>query len=162
MNDIEIVLADLSSPEHSKGIVLLLNEYAKDEMGGGSELTEFTKTHLIEALRKRPNCYVVLAYSNGTPAGLAINFEGFSTFACRPILNVHDFFVAPEFRGLGLAKALLAQVEELARKLECCKLTLEVLEGNARAQSVYRKFGFDGYELDPRMGRAMFYEKKLS
>ena len=158
----EIVLADLSSSEHSKDIILLLNEYAKDKMGGGSELIEFTKTNLINALRKRPNCYVVLAYSDRKPAGLAISFEGFSTFACSPILNVHDFAVAQEFRGLGLAKELLTQVEEIARKLGCCKLTLEVLEGNELAKSVYQKFGFAGYELDPRMGRAIYYEKKLN
>ncbi|MCH6259289.1 GNAT family N-acetyltransferase [Puniceicoccaceae bacterium K14] len=157
----EIISADLLSLEHSKDIVFLLNEYAKDEMGGGSELAEYTKEHLVEALRSRPNCHVVLAYSDKKPAGLAINFEGFSTFACRPILNVHDFVVAPDFRGVGLAKELLAKVEEIARKLGCCKLTLEVLEGNKLAQSVYRKFGFDGYELDPKMGQAIFYEKKL-
>lgn len=44
---------------------------------------------------------------------------------------------------------------------DCCKLTLEVLEGNKLAQQVYRRFGFQGYELDPKMGRALFYEKKL-
>ena len=41
------------------------------------------------------------------------------------------------------------------------KLTLEVLEGNSVAQSAYRAFGFEGYELDPQMGKALFWQKKL-
>ena len=41
-------------------------------------------------------------------------------------------------------------------------MTLEVLEGNEIAQHAYRSFGFAGYELDPRMGKAMFWQKKLA
>lgn len=46
-----------------------------------------------------------------------------------------------------MAKLLLAAVEDQARQLGCCKLTLEVLEGNAVARSLYRACGFEGYEL---------------
>lgn len=158
----EIILADLSSPEHGDAIVSLLNEYAKDQMGGGKELSNYAKGHLVEALRERPNCYIVLAYVNGESAGLAICFEAFSTFACKPIMNIHDFAVAPQFRGQGLAKAMLAKVETVAQEVGCCKITLEVLEGNHRAKAVYGKFGFASYELDPSFGRAMFFEKKLA
>ena len=56
---------------------------------------------------------------------------------------------------------MLGKVELLARDRGCCKLTLEVLEGNAVARSAYEKFGFTGYELDPAMGKAHFWEKKL-
>ncbi|MEM1221148.1 MAG: GNAT family N-acetyltransferase [Verrucomicrobiota bacterium] len=157
----KIILADLSSSEYADTIVRLLNAYAKDVMGGGSGLSDYTKGNLFAELRKRKNCYVVLAFVGEAPAGLAICFEGFSTFACKPILNLHDFVVVPEFRGQGLARAMLSKVEGMANDLGCCKLTLEVLEGNKRAQKIYRRFGFVGYELDPVMGRAMFYEKQL-
>jgi len=36
-----------------------------------------------------------------------------------------------------------------------------VLEGNRTAQAVYKSLGFTGYELDPRMGKAMFWQKPL-
>jgi ribosomal protein S18 acetylase RimI-like enzyme len=94
--------------------------------------------------------------------GLAICIEGFSTFACRPLLNIHDMVVVREYRGRGIAKRLLAKAEEIALNLGCCKLTLEVLEGNAAAQAAYRACGFEGYQLDPKMGRAMFWQKKLA
>ncbi|WP_267313813.1 hypothetical protein [Limnobaculum xujianqingii] len=33
---------------------------------------------------------------------------------------------------------------------------------NEIAKGSYRKFGFSGYELDPQMGKAVFWQKKLS
>src|SRR5690606_23942155 len=95
------------------------------------------------------------------PAGLAICFEGFSSFYCMPLLNIHDLVVLEKYRGLGISHKLLARVEELAKQNGCCKLTLEVLEGNVIAQKAYRSFGFKGYELVAEMGHAMFWQKKL-
>jgi hypothetical protein len=40
--------------------------------------------------------------------------------------------------------------------------SLEVLEGNKSAQAAYKASGFDGYELDPKMGKALFWQKKLA
>lgn len=124
-------------------------------------MSPFVKDNLIPTLQQRNGVHIVLAFVNQKPAGLAICFEGFSTFACKPLLNIHDFAVAPEFRGRGLAKRMLEKVEELARTLDCCKITLEVLEGNKTAQSLYKTCGFVHYELDAQMGRALFWQKKL-
>jgi ribosomal protein S18 acetylase RimI-like enzyme len=157
-----IVVADLSIPAHTNAIVYLLNEYAKDEMGGGAELSEFAKQNLIPELKKRPSVYPVLAFIEETPVGLAICIEGFSTFACKPLLNIHDIVVAREYRGRGISRKLLAKAEEIATNLGCCKLTLEVLEGNKVAQAAYRAYGFEGYELNPETGKAMFWQKKLA
>lgn len=139
----------------------MLNEYARDITGGGEDLSPFVKSNLIASLKNRQGVHIVLAFVDENPAGIAICFEGFSTFACKPLLNVHDFAVAPEFRGRGLAKRLMEKVEAVARALDCCKITLEVLEGNKVAQGVYKACGFAGYELDPQMGRAVFWQKKL-
>ena len=158
----EILIADLSAPPHAAAIVQLLNEYAHDEMGGGTGLPDFTKANLIAELRKRHGTHVVIAFIDGAPAGLAICFEGFSTFLCRPLLNLHDIAVSPGYRGRGLSKRLLAKAEEIAVHIGCCKLTLEVLEGNAVAQAAYRACGYAGYELNPKMGKALFWQKKLN
>lgn len=158
---VQAVRADLHNPTHADAVIFLLNEYAKDEMGGGVELSPKVKQNLIPALRDRSGCHVVLVFVDGKPAGLANCFEGFSTFAGRPLLNIHDFAVVPEFRGRGISKKIMQKVEEIARHLNCCKITLEVLEGNKLAQAAYQACGFAGYELDPKMGRAMFWQKKL-
>lgn len=157
----EILLADLSNPVHANALVFLLNEYAKDEMGGGEELCEHVKLNLVNELAKRPGIYAVLAFVDHQPAGLAICIEGFSTFACKPLLNIHDLAVVPAFRGKGLARKLLNRVEALAQELGCCKLTLEVLQGNQIAKAAYVSFGFAGYELGNASGKAEFWQKKL-
>jgi ribosomal protein S18 acetylase RimI-like enzyme len=156
-----ILVADLSTTEHANATLFLLNEYARDIMGGGEDLSSFVKDNLIASLQVRYGVHIVLAFVDRKPAGLAICFEGFSTFACKPLLNIHDFSVAPEFRGRGLAKRILVKVEELGHRLGCCKITLEVLEGNKVAQGLYIACGYAGYSLDSQMGNALFWQKKL-
>ena len=157
----EILSADLSLPSHGETIIYLLNEYAKDEMGGGTELSIFVKNNLISELTKRQGVYIILAFVDGYPAGLVNCFEGFSTFACKPLLNIHDVIVISDYRGRGISKKMLNKAEEIAISLGCCKLTLEVLEGNTIAQGAYKSCGYSGYELNPKMGKAMFWQKKL-
>jgi ribosomal protein S18 acetylase RimI-like enzyme len=72
---------------------------------------------------------------------------------------MHDVTVDSEFRGLGLSTKMMEKVESVAKERGACKITLEVLEGNKVAQNSYTKFGFSGYELDPEMGKAIFWEK---
>ncbi len=158
---ITIVPADLSNTRHGETVLSLLDMYAHDPMGGGQGLSDYAKTHLISALTKRENVYIFLAFVTDQPVGLILCMEAFSTFSCRPILNIHDLVVHPEYRGQGLSTLLLKASQELALKKDCCKLTLEVLEGNKVAKEAYRKFGFKGYQLDPEMGNALFLEKKL-
>lgn len=157
----KVMVADLTNPLHAQAVVELLNEYAKDAMGGGTALADAVKDNLVSELRKRPHIFAVLAFSDDKPAGLAICMEGFSTFACMPLINIHDLVVAPAFRGRGLSHKILQTIEVLAKSRHCCKLTLEVLEGNKIAQNAYRAFGFEGYQLNPETGRALFWQKNL-
>lgn len=159
---IEILEADLAKPAHAAALLALMEVYARDPMGGGQGLSAFTRAHLVDALARRPGAHVILALAAQEPAGLLIGLEGFSTFACRPLLNVHDLVVAEAFRRQGVGRRLLQRAEAIARRLGCCKLTLEVLEGNGTAQAAYRRAGFQPYQLDPAMGRAQFWEKPLA
>lgn len=158
---VAIVRADLRCQAHAQALVTLLDGYARDPMGGGEPLSAYARAHLAETLAARPGTHVLLAYAGAQPVGLLNAFEGFSTFACRPLLAVHDIAVAPGWRGQGIGQRLLAEAEAVAREIGACKLTLEVLDGNAPAQAAYRKAGFAPYVLDPALGRAQFWQKPL-
>ncbi|WP_373539148.1 GNAT family N-acetyltransferase [Chamaesiphon sp.] len=160
-SSIEIIEADLAVATHADAIIALMDEYARDPMGGGGGLSDYAKTNLISELAKRKTARVILAFVENRPAGLVICLEGFSTFACQPLLNIHDAIVSLPCRGRGVSKLMLQFTEKIAIELGCCKLTLEVLEHNYIAQKAYRSVGFDGYELNPEMGKALFWEKKL-
>lgn len=152
---------DLADARDSAALLALLDGYARDPMGGGEPLSEEVCTALIPQLKRCGHYLGVIAWHDETPVGLVNGFEGFSTFAARPLLNIHDIVVAPAVRGTGLSQRLLAKVEEIARMRGCCKLTLEVLSNNHVAQGAYRKFGFDAYQLDPQAGQALFWQKLL-
>lgn len=158
---VEIVQVDYNNSQHAHHMIELLDCYATDPMGGGVALSDFTAQNLVPELAKRKDAFSLIAYVDGQPAGLTNCFEGFSTFACKPLINIHDVVVASEYRRLGISRKMFDQVEDIAKQRGCCKLTLEVLEGNSIAQSAYEKYGFKQYQLDDDNGAAMFWEKKL-
>ncbi|MBA1292822.1 GNAT family N-acetyltransferase [Pseudomonas lurida] len=160
--DILVLQASYTNAVHAEAIALVLNHYAEGPMGGGHSLPRDLLEQLPAELAKRPHAFSVLAFVGGEPAGLVNCFEGFSTFVCRPLVNVHDVVVMEGFRGLGLSQKMLQKVEEIARQRGCCKITLEVLEGNDVAQSAYRKFGFEAGMFDPAHGRMLFWNKSLN
>lgn len=159
---VEVVQVDFNNRLHGDDLIYLLNAYASDPMGGGCPLSPEVKSNLISELSRRSFAISLLVYVDGVPAGLLNAFEGFSTFAAKPLINIHDLVVAEEFRGLRLSQKLLAAVEEIARSRGCCKLTLEVLQGNEAARCAYLKFGFAGYQLKPEAGQALFWQKTLN
>ncbi|RUO76405.1 GNAT family N-acetyltransferase [Pseudidiomarina taiwanensis] len=158
---LEITLADYQNPEHAQAVVAMLDDYARDPMGGGEALPDETKENLIAEMAKRDHVFSILAFVDGEPVGVANCVEGFSTFAAKPVMNIHDIAVIAPFRGQGIAKRLLQEVETLAQFRGCCKLTLEVLQGNEPAKIAYQKFGFKPYQLDAEMGLAEFWQKYL-
>jgi ribosomal protein S18 acetylase RimI-like enzyme len=157
----ELMVADYHNLSHGSDMAQLLSRYAEDPMGGGKALEADIADNLARELGKLPHAFTVLCYVNQKPAGLVNCFETYSSFKGKPLVNIHDVIVVKAFRGLGLSQLMLEKVEDIAKQKGCCKLTLEVLEGNDVAQHSYRKFGFAGYELDPVMGQAMFWQKSL-
>jgi len=158
---IAIVRARYGDPAHAAALVDLLDHYARDPAGGAAPLSDFARGNLVASLAARPFVFSVLAFDGDTPVGLVNAIEGFSTFACAPLVNVHDVVVASSHRGRGIAARLFAEVEAIARERGACKLTLEVLSGNRAARTLYEKLGFDDYQLDPAMGQAQFMQKWL-
>ncbi|MFN3571795.1 MAG: GNAT family N-acetyltransferase, partial [Polaromonas sp.] len=153
---LQIVRADYRDATHARALIDLLDAYARDPAGGGQPLSDFAKTHLVQELAARPQAFSVLAFDGALPVGLVNCIEGFSTFACRPLVNVHDAVVLASHRGRRVGERMLAEVEAIARERGACKLTLEVLQGNAPAIKLYERIGFAGYQLDPALGNAQF------
>ena len=159
---LDIRVADLNVAEDAQALLDLLGEYALDPMGGGQPLPDYTKQNLVTELLNRADCIVILAYDNQRAVGLCNCFEGFSTFACKSLLNIHDVFVQVSYRGRGIAGRMLQKAEQLARNKDYCKVTLEVLTGNESARKSYRAAGYHPYQLDEQFGQAEFWQKKLT
>ncbi|MFC3685907.1 GNAT family N-acetyltransferase [Hydrogenophaga luteola] len=153
--------ADYGHPSDAAAVVALLDAYASDPAGGGEPLSDFVKANLARELAARPQAYSVLAFDGEQPVGLVNCIEGFSSFKCKPLVNVHDVAVLASHRGRGIAEAMLAEAERIAVERGAVKMTLEVLSGNVPAVKLYRRIGYEGYQLDPAMGTAQFMQKWL-
>jgi ribosomal protein S18 acetylase RimI-like enzyme len=161
MSDVVVVEADLANPQHQEAILTLLGAYACDPMGGGRALPEEVRAALLPGLRQHPTTLVFLACCDAQPAGIAVCFVGFSTFAARPLLNIHDLAVLPAYRRQGVGQLLLEHVAAKARLLGGCKLTLEVREDNATARRLYERGGFGHMAYAGGATRVLFLEKLL-
>jgi GNAT superfamily N-acetyltransferase len=90
-----------------------------------------------------PFYFCLIAEQDGKPAGFALYFFNYSTWLGRPGLYLEDLFVLPEFRGLGIGKALLQRVAAVAVERGCLRLQWEVLDWNQPAIDFYKAMGAD-------------------
>jgi ribosomal protein S18 acetylase RimI-like enzyme len=161
VESIRVVEADLKLPAHQKAVLAMIDVYARDPMGETKPLDPDVRARLIPGLQNHPTTVVFLAFHGDQAVGAAVCFIGFSTFAAKPLINIHDFVVLSALRGKGVGRSLLEAIEGKARELGCCKLTLEVMDNNHRALRIYEAAGFARYALQKGSGTAIFMSKPL-
>lgn len=151
----QVLIADLNQPAHADAVVELLDMYCRDFFGNQGPLENEVRNRVIRGLKEAGGtCF--LAQDGEAFVGLAICLPSYSSFRARPVLNIHDLAVVPQHRGKGIGRALLAAVEEEARRRGCCKVTLEVRSDNAVARDLYRRCGFQGTEP-----QTLFWSREL-
>jgi GNAT superfamily N-acetyltransferase len=90
---------------------------------------------------ERPRAWALFAELAGRPAGFAVWFYSFSTFAARPGLYVEDVFVIPEHRGRGIGRLIFRDLARRALEEGCGRMEWSVLNWNAPAIGFYRSIG---------------------
>jgi GNAT superfamily N-acetyltransferase len=96
---------------------------------------------LRDGFGPNPFYFCLIADIESYPAGFALYFFNYSTWLGRPGLYLEDLFVLPEYRGLGIGKALLQRVASVAVERGCQRLQWEVLDWNTPAIDFYRAMG---------------------
>lgn len=153
---------DYLDPKDGSAFLELLNAYSKEDFGAGKPLSDEVTATICKKLSEISGACSLIAWYDDKPIGLLNSFTGFSTFSAMPLINIHDVYIAPDYRGQGVLESLFEALETRAQSLGCCKITLEVLQENLRAQQGYRRLGFKGYEPGERGGETLFWHKKLS
>jgi GNAT superfamily N-acetyltransferase len=90
---------------------------------------------------QRPYAEALIGEADGAAQGFALYFHNFSTFEGRPGIYLEDLFVRPGARGLGLGKALLLKLAQIAVERGCARLEWSVLDWNAPSIGFYRALG---------------------
>jgi ribosomal protein S18 acetylase RimI-like enzyme len=140
--DYSFVPIDLKNEEHGAQLVRLLDVYMQDGMGNGSPMPAEMAPKILKGLKTYPGYLGFFALVDGNYAALANCNNNFSTFTARPLINIHDFVVHPDFRGKGVGEFLLDAIAEYGRQHGFCKINLEVRNDNINAQKLYRKAGY--------------------
>ena len=155
-DEITFVLVNLDNEEHCLQMIRLLDAYMSDEMGNGIAMPESLAPEIIRGLKGHPAYVGFFVLVGDQYAALANCNKNFSTFKARPLINIHDLIVHPDFRGMGIGKFLLDSIAVFAREIGCCRINLEVRSDNLKARKLYRKCGYG--ECFPSM---LFWEKNL-
>jgi GNAT superfamily N-acetyltransferase len=87
-----------------------------------------------------PRFRALVAEWDGQPAGYALCFDYYSTWAGRGLF-LEDLFVREQFRRQGIGKALLAAVARIAVQENCYGVHWEVLDWNEQAIELYKSLG---------------------
>jgi GNAT superfamily N-acetyltransferase len=153
--------ADLAVPRDADHYRVLLDAYASDPLGQGEPLPPAVLEKVVADLQRHRGARVFLAGTGNGTVAFATCFLGYSTFRAAPLMNIHDIAVLPEFRGRGIARALLQKIAARARDEGCCKLTLEVRADNPPARALYAAEGFSPARLNGRETPYLFLVKAL-
>lgn len=107
-----------------------------------SHEVEATEDRLRETLfGDRRVAEAIFAEVDGAPAGFALFFHNYSTFLAKPGLYLEDLFVKPEYRGLGVGKALLKELAKIAVERGCGRFEWWVLDWNEPSIEFYKRQG---------------------
>jgi GNAT superfamily N-acetyltransferase len=92
------------------------------------------------AFSENPWVFVYVAEMENKVVGMALYYYGFSTWKGRS-LHLEDLIVNEKYRKLGIGKALMNQVLQIAKTEKVERMSWEVLDWNTPAVEFYKSLG---------------------
>ncbi|NMF56753.1 GNAT family N-acetyltransferase [Pseudanabaena yagii] len=119
-------------------LILALADYEKlsDQVTGDSQTLQadlFGENPCIEA--------IVAEIEPNQIVGFALFFTSYSTFLTRRGIYLEDLFVLSEYRGIGIGKALITNLAQIAVSRDYGRFEWSVLDWNAPAIAFYTRIG---------------------
>jgi GNAT superfamily N-acetyltransferase/catechol 2,3-dioxygenase-like lactoylglutathione lyase family enzyme len=132
---------ELVTPKHRALAVRLLQaQFEEHAIALSADRLEAVVATLIETPELGA---LLLALDSDDPVGLAALAYALTLEHGGLVAWLDELYVLPERRGEGLGAALLARACELSRSAGCMAIELEVDAGHRRAESLYRREGFE-------------------
>lgn len=124
-----LIRTDSGHPDF-RDLVALLDQYLA--VMDGDEHAFYDQYNKVAAIKE-----VVLAYHNGQPVGCGAIKKYSETEA-----EVKRMYVHPDFRGQGIAKKMLHELEKWASESGFSTCILETGKRQAEAISLYQSYGY--------------------
>lgn len=125
--------------EHLEGVAKLFDQY-RVFYSSSSDL-EAARKFLEERFEKRDSAMFV-ASSDGCIVGFTQLYPSFSSVSMKRVWILNDLFVDKDYRGNGIAKALMRAAEVFARETGAVRVVLATQISNIAAQSLYESRGY--------------------
>lgn len=130
--------------EDTLSILELIKELAVFEKQPNAVI--LTEKELSDAVfGQNPWVYVYVAEIEEKVVGIALYYYGFSTWKGRS-LHLEDLIVNENYRKLGIGKALMNQVLQIAKQEKVERMSWEVLNWNEPAIKFYESLGTTFYK----------------
>jgi ribosomal protein S18 acetylase RimI-like enzyme len=85
---------------------------------------------------------ILLAKDGPRAVGFVQLYPVFSSLQLKRAWILNDLFVDPDYRGHGVARALMAAARQLAHETRSASLSLETAHDNAPARALYESLGY--------------------
>lgn len=143
MNYLTTKIPDLKirfATEEDTGLIL---KFIKELADYEKLLNEVVATEKIlhESLFVKKQAEVIIGEYKGEPVGFALFFNNFSTFLGKANLYLEDLYVQPHVRGLGIGKAMLSSLGQIAIEHGCSRLDWWCLDWNEPSIKFYKNMG---------------------
>jgi GNAT superfamily N-acetyltransferase len=128
-------------PAHAADAALIARMLGELLTAVGEQAFDFDATEriLIDGFGPAPRFQAVIAEKNGHPVGYALFWPIYDSDAGGQAQFLSDLMVVEGARGAGIARDLMREVARQAQVAGFPQMLWEVLEGNTRARSFYRK-----------------------
>ena len=113
------------------------------------EVVKATETDLLNTLNledgpnnaNAPGNALLVIDPEGKIAGMAISFSTYIAWSAKRGAMLEDFYVLPEYRGKGYAKALLQELSKRVKASGCDRVEWICYKDNLRAMKFYGNLG---------------------
>ncbi len=128
-----------AQPGDGKALLRMTQELSKTHFPMSPDVTGENYERAL--FQPHPIIGAFLAFADGVPAGSAVWHRSFSTNKGCEVMYLEDISVLPEFRRMGIGKALLKDICKLARAKGYPKVYWMAMEWNEGALDLYRAIG---------------------
>jgi GNAT superfamily N-acetyltransferase len=138
MTDFRIRPAILGDEDEIVAMVRELADYER-----AADLAIATAPEFREALfGEDPSVFAHIAETDsGAVAGFALWFKNFSTWQGKHGIYLEDLYVRPQYRGLGIGQALMAELAAICVSKNYPRFEWWVLDWNESARNIYHHVG---------------------
>ena len=129
----------------TKDILALIK--GKAQFDGCLDSLLATEQSIAEAFfSASPKSWALVAEVDSQLVGIATYYNIYSTFKAKPGIWLDDLYIFPQYRKIGIGKALIKELCLIAKSNDCCRLDWIVARDNESGRAFYETIGAKIFE----------------